>query len=93
MAERPLVFITGASSGIGRALAGRYQRAGWRLALVGRRESEMKTWGEAQGISADSYAIYGADVTRPESIIAAAEACMARQGLPEVVIANAGISI
>ena len=29
----PLVFITGASSGIGQALAARYLRAGWRLAL------------------------------------------------------------
>ncbi|MBS0506072.1 MAG: SDR family oxidoreductase [Proteobacteria bacterium] len=93
MAERPLVFITGASSGIGRALAGRYHRAGWRLALVARRDFEMKTWAEAHGISADSYAIYGADVAQPQSIIAAAQACMAHQGLPEVVIANAGISV
>ncbi|MFY9510237.1 MAG: SDR family NAD(P)-dependent oxidoreductase, partial [Rubrivivax sp.] len=30
----PLVFITGASSGIGQALAARYAQAGWRLALV-----------------------------------------------------------
>jgi NAD(P)-dependent dehydrogenase (short-subunit alcohol dehydrogenase family) len=36
-ALRPLVFITGASSGIGQALAARYARAGWRLALVARR--------------------------------------------------------
>ena len=30
----PLAYITGASSGIGQALALRYYRAGWRLALV-----------------------------------------------------------
>ncbi|WP_404300947.1 SDR family oxidoreductase [Alicycliphilus denitrificans] len=93
MPERPLVFITGASSGIGRALAGQYQRAGWRLALVARRELEIKSWVDALGISADSYEIYGADVTRPDSIIAAGQACLERQGLPDVVIANAGISI
>ncbi|MBU4520057.1 MAG: SDR family NAD(P)-dependent oxidoreductase, partial [Gammaproteobacteria bacterium] len=34
-----LVFITGASSGIGQALALRYAKAGCRLALVGRRSS------------------------------------------------------
>ena len=33
MADGQLVFITGASSGIGQALAWRYYQAGWRLAL------------------------------------------------------------
>ncbi|MDE2415462.1 MAG: SDR family oxidoreductase [Comamonadaceae bacterium] len=93
MQQRPLVFITGASSGIGRALAECYWRMGWRLALAARREAEMKSWVDAHGISADSYQIYGADVSQPNSIIAAGQACIARQGLPDVVIANAGISI
>ena len=43
----PLVFITGASSGIGQALALRYHRAGYRLALAARRTSEVKTWASA----------------------------------------------
>ena len=93
MPARPLVFITGASSGIGRALAERYHRAGWRLALVARRELEIKSWADALGLSVDSYEIYGADVSQPDSIIAAGQACLARQGLPDVVIANAGISV
>ena len=90
---RPLVFITGASSGIGQALAAQYLRAGWRLALVARRESAIKSWAEALGVSADSYSIYSADVSQPDSIIAAGHDCIARQGLPDVVIANAGISV
>ena len=57
MPARPLVFITGASSGIGRALAECYHRAGWRLALVARREFEIKSWADALGLSADSYEI------------------------------------
>ena len=69
----PLVFITGASSGIGQALAMRYHRAGYRLALVARRASEVKTWAGAQGISADSYEIYSADVTVIDSIVSAFE--------------------
>ena len=89
----PLVFITGASSGIGQALAQHYERAGWRLALVARRGSVIKSWLDACEASADSYAIYEADVAQPESIGAAARACLAAQGLPDVVIANAGISI
>ena len=89
----PLVFITGASSGIGQALALRFYKAGYRLALVARRTSEVKTWAEAQGISANSYEIYSADVSITDSIVAAGHACLVRQGLPDVVIANAGISV
>lgn len=89
----PLVFITGASSGIGQALALRYHRAGYRLALAARRTSEVKTWAQAQGISADSYQIYSSDVAVIDSIVAAGRDCIARQGVPDVVIANAGISV
>ena len=90
---QPLVFITGASSGIGQALAHRYHQAGFRLALVARRTSEVKTWASEQGISPDSYEIYSADVSVTDSIVAAGRDCIARQGVPDVVIANAGISV
>ena len=89
----PLVFITGASSGIGQALALRFYRAGYRLALVARRASEMKAWASAEGITPDSYEIYSADVAVTDSIVAAGQECLVRQGLPDVVIANAGISV
>ena len=89
----PLVFITGASSGIGQALALRFHRAGYRLALAARRTAEVQTWAAAQGISADSYEIYSADVAVVDSIVAAGHDCLQRQGVPDVVIANAGISI
>jgi short-subunit dehydrogenase len=91
--NEPLVFITGASSGIGQALAARYAAAGWRLALVARRTGEVQAWVTTQGLSADRVGIYSADVSLPDSIIAAAAACIKQQGLPDVVIANAGISI
>ena len=90
---QPLVFITGASSGIGQALAHHYHQAGFRLALVARRTSEVKTWASAQGISPDSYEIYSADVSVTDSIVAAGRDCISRQGVPDVVIANAGISV
>jgi NAD(P)-dependent dehydrogenase (short-subunit alcohol dehydrogenase family) len=88
----PLVFITGASSGIGQALALRYHQAGWRLALVARRANTMHDWAQAQGLRADHYRVFAADVSDNASIIDAAEQCMASLGLPQVVIANAGIS-
>jgi len=88
-----LVLITGASSGIGQALALKYARMGCRLALVARHVEAIKIWLDAHEISASSYCMYSADVTNVDSLAAMAQACIARQGVPDVVIANAGISV
>ena len=89
----PLVFITGASSGIGQALADRYAAAGWRLALVARRSEELQAWAQRRGWDAGRCRVYRADVAETDSIVAAGQQCLAQQGLPDVVIANAGISV
>ena len=89
----PLIFITGASSGIGQALALRYAAAGWRLALVARRAAEMQTWLGSHGLGPERAAVYGADVAVPDSIVQAGQDCINQQGLPDVVLACAGISI
>ena len=89
----PLVFITGASSGIGQALALRYHEAGWRVALVARRRETMQAWVAGLCWSHDRFRVYTADVSVADEILTAAQACLAHQGLPDVVIANAGISI
>lgn len=88
-----LVLITGASSGIGQAMAQHCARRGDRLALVARRSEVIRIWLNASEISIGTYEIYNADVTDVDSMAAMAKACMARQGVPDVVIANAGISI
>ncbi len=88
-----LAFITGASSGIGQALAARYVAAGWRVALVARRVADMRQWAMAQGWPAGQWAVYEADVRHEAAVAAAAQACLQSQGLPDVVVANAGISV
>lgn len=88
-----LVFITGASSGIGQALAWRFYQAGYSLALVARRTDEIEKWVKAREISANRYQIYSADVAITDSIVAAGAQCLQLQGTPDVVIANAGISV
>jgi short-subunit dehydrogenase len=93
MSQSPLVFITGASSGIGQALAARFRRAGYRLALVARREAEVRAGAQAQGCSEAEAGVYAADVRDLAAIEAAGRACIAAQGVPDVVIANAGISV
>ena len=89
----PLVFITGASSGIGQALALRFAQAGWRLGLVARRGDELQAWVDAQGWDASSARVYAADVRDVNGIVEAGRRCLAEQGLPDAVVANAGISI
>ncbi len=88
-----LVFITGASSGIGQALATRYARAGWRVAVVARRVLAMQDWARDQGLGPDRCRVYAADVRDEAQLHLAAQACMTDWGVPDVVIANAGISV
>lgn len=88
-----LVYITGASSGIGQALALQYYREGWSLALVARRVDDLTAWAEQQGLERSRWRVYRADVSDVEAIAATGRRCIAEQGLPDVVIANAGISI
>ena len=87
-----LVYITGASSGIGQALAWHYYQLGWSIALVARRATVLEQWAQSMRMDASRYAVYAADVTNIASACSAANACLERQGLPDVVIANAGVS-
>jgi hypothetical protein len=89
----PLLFITGASSGIGQAMAVEWARRGGRLALVARRGDEMRAWAASQGWGADRAHVYVADARDLRAMTAAGRDCIARQGLPDVVIASAGISV
>lgn len=88
-----LAFITGASSGIGQALAWRFHQAGYQLALVARRTDDVQGWAKSREMDPDSYRIYGADVSVVDSILSAGVACLEQQGVPDVVVANAGISV
>ena len=96
-ATAPLVLITGASSGIGQALAARFAQSGWRLALLARRTAEVEAWAQAQGLAlgltSERWAVFAADVQQADSLVAAGRACIAALGVPDVVIANAGISV
>jgi short-subunit dehydrogenase len=67
-------------------------RRGYRLALLARRAAEMDQWIQAQGLQAMAQA-YSADVSEPPRIAAAAAEVLAAQGLPDIVVASAGISI
>ncbi|MCE1184942.1 SDR family oxidoreductase [Zoogloea sp.] len=84
------VFITGASSGIGAALARHYAAQGASLGLVARRAAHL----EALLASLPGpHAHYVLDVADSAALAQAAQDFVARFGLPDVVIANAGVSV
>lgn len=84
------VFITGASSGIGAALARHYAARGATLGLVGRRRDALDAL--ARSLPGE-HAVYRLDVTAPAALAEAAADFNGRFGLPDVVIANAGVSV
>jgi len=88
-----LLFITGASSGLGQALAWRFYQAGYSLALVARRTDATAAWAASRQLAPDRYRIYQADVSLIDSMVAAAHSCLSQQGVPDVVLACAGISV
>ena len=84
------VFLTGASSGLGEALARHYAAKGATLGLVARREPELAKL--AASLGGATVATYRGDVREASDLARAAADFIARFGLPDVVIANAGIS-
>jgi len=84
----PTVFITGASSGVGAALAAHYAARGAQLGLVARRAETL-----AKLALPGEPARYAADVADAPAMAAAARDFMTRFGVPDIVIANAGISV
>jgi short-subunit dehydrogenase len=79
------VVITGASSGIGEALARHYARDGVVLGLISRRSIDPK------GLPGNAVS-YAVDVTDEVALAAAAQEFIRRFGPPDLVIASAGIA-
>ncbi|MBK5913082.1 SDR family oxidoreductase [Rhodocyclus purpureus] len=84
------IFITGASSGIGEALALHYASPDTVLGLVARREHVLH--GLADRLPGTT-ACYPLDVADADALSRAAADFIARHGAPDVVVASAGVSV
>lgn len=85
------VFITGASSGLGEALAREYARQGACVGLVARRAERLQALRDTLPGPA-RHAIYPVDVNDHAALAAAADDFIRQAGGIDVVVANAGIS-
>ena len=89
----PRLFITGASSGIGEALAKYYAARGGTLGLAARDHEKLVTVAKALAtLGARQVTCYPLDVADAAQLQAAAEDFITRHGAPDIVIANAGVS-
>ena len=84
------VFLTGASSGLGEALARYYAGQGATLGLFARREVELARL--AASLAPATVATYAGDVRDAAALARAGADYIARFGTPDVVIGSAGIS-
>ena len=81
--QKPLVLITGASSGIGRATAERFLKLGARVIATGRRMEPLEELGATWS--------YSVDVTDGPGMQKFTDTILQSPGCPDIVVANAGI--
>ena len=88
--NKPVVLITGALTGIGRATALAFAKNGARLVVSGRREAEGKALEtELRGLGAEA-AFIKADVRRDDEVGSLVDKTVARFGRLDVAVNNAG---
>lgn len=84
------VFLTGASSGLGWALAEEFVRRGATVGLVARRADKLRQFAAMHPQA--NLALYVVDVTDSAALLSAANSFIQAHGVPDIVVANAGIS-
>jgi short-subunit dehydrogenase len=90
--KNKIVWITGASSGIGEALAYEFAREGAKLVLSARRESELKRVANTTGLSEKDVLVLPMDMLEFELFPEKVQIVLAHFGQIDVIVQNAGIT-
>lgn len=89
-----LALVTGASRGVGRAVAMALARRGFELALLGRSSAQLsEARQQAEAVSARRVREFEADFADAGSLEAAAARVLGESGVPEVVVHSAGVVV
>jgi len=89
-AAAPVAIVTGAGSGIGRAISRRLAGAGYRVVLAGRRIETLEATLSELPAQPEPFAV-ATDVTDPGSVRALFEQVIERAGRVDVLVNNAGV--
>ena len=85
--------ITGASRGLGEAMAKALSGAGAQIALVARDRDRMESMRSDIAASQQTAEVFVADVTQEDQVARLAEEIKGRFGSPQILINNAGINV
>ncbi len=91
--EGRLVLITGASAGIGRAASLAFARQGARVAAVARRRERLESLTAEAGGNPPRIVAMEGDVADGPAMASLASRVLADLGVPDVIVANAGIGL
>ena len=85
-----IALVTGASSGIGLAIAKRLGAEGASVALTGRKRETMDTAAKEIGGSGGKAAVYPADITDEKAFVGVVDAAVEEFGKLDIMVNNAG---
>jgi NAD(P)-dependent dehydrogenase (short-subunit alcohol dehydrogenase family) len=84
-----VVFVTGAGTGLGKAIASEYARLGAKIVIASRKPEHLEAGQEAiAAIGADVLTV-ACDIRDPDSVAAAFDAAVAQFSLPDILVNNA----
>lgn len=89
-ADKPVVLVTGASTGIGEGIARRFAAGGWRVVALARRKEKLEQLKKSLAGQTE-VEIVAIDVTNPEAPQLAVDAALKAFGRLDCLVNNAGI--
>ena len=86
---KKLIFVTGASSGIGKALSIKFANSGWKVLASARRLDILKKL-DKESIKSDAIIPIKMDIVNKKTVSSQVNKTITKYGIPDIVLLNAG---